>query len=113
MFAGRGVPISQATPSVSENLHGKAAADAASWTPEVRPAMRRSFAFSGSVVDLGRAILLAAIYFAAAKLALLAAIPPGYATAVWPPSGIALAAVLLLGNRVWPGVWLGAALVNI
>src|SRR5260370_10111071 len=50
-------------------------------------------------VDLGRAILLAAIYFAAAKLALLAAIPPGYATAVWPPSGIALAALLLLGQR--------------
>src|SRR5256712_112884 len=61
----------------------------------------------------GKVVLLAAAYFAAAKLALLAAIPPGYATAVWPPSGIALAAVLLLGNRVWPGVWLGAALVNL
>ncbi|MGH9577502.1 MAG: diguanylate cyclase, partial [Terriglobales bacterium] len=31
---------------------------------------------------------------------------------VWPPSGIALAALLLLGERAWPGVWLGAALVN-
>lgn len=41
------------------------------------------------------------------------AIPPGYATAVWPPSGIALAALLLLGNRVWPGIWLGAALANL
>jgi diguanylate cyclase (GGDEF)-like protein len=58
-------------------------------------------------------VLLAAAYFAAAKLALLAAIPPGYTTAVWPPSGIALAAVLLFGNRVWPGIWLGAALVNV
>ena len=57
--------------------------------------------------------LLAAAYFAAAKLSLLAAIPPGYATAVWPPSGIALAAMLLLGPRVWPGIWLGATLVNI
>jgi diguanylate cyclase (GGDEF)-like protein len=56
--------------------------------------------------------LLAAVYFGAAKLSLLLAIPPGYATAVWPPSGIALAATLLLGNRVWPGVWLGAALAN-
>ena len=56
---------------------------------------------------------LAVIYFAAAKIALSFAIsPPGYATAVWPPSGIALAAVLLLGNRVWPGIWIGAALVN-
>ncbi len=79
----------------------------------MRRAMQRSFAFVGSVADLGRAVLLAAIYFVAAKLALLAAIPPGYATAVWPPSGIALAALLLVGNRIWPGIWLGAALVNI
>src|SRR5256886_2064920 len=57
--------------------------------------------------------LLAAVYFAAAKLSLPLAIPPGYATAVWPPSGIALAATLALGNRVWPGVWIGAALVNL
>jgi len=62
---------------------------------------------------LGQASLLAAIYFAAAKASLVLAIPPGYATAVWPPSGIALAALLLLGNRVWPGLWLGAALVNL
>src|SRR5262249_2619536 len=38
---------------------------------------------------------------------------PGYATSVWPPSGIALAAILLCGPRVWPGVWIGAALVNL
>ena len=57
--------------------------------------------------------LLAALYFAAAKLSLLLAIPPGYATAVWPPSGLAVAALLLAGNRMWPGVWLGAALANL
>ena len=57
-------------------------------------------------------VLLAAVYFVAAKLSLQFAIPPGHATAVWPPSGIALAATLLLGSRLWPGVWLGAALVN-
>jgi len=62
---------------------------------------------------LGQVSLLAAAYFAAAKASLMLAIPPGYATAVWPPSGIALAALLLLGTRVWPGVWLGAALVNL
>jgi diguanylate cyclase (GGDEF)-like protein len=61
----------------------------------------------------GQVLLLAGIYFAAAKASLLLAIPPGYATAVWPPSGIALAAILALGNRMWPGVWLGAALVNL
>src|SRR5258706_2647812 len=57
--------------------------------------------------------ILAVCYFAAAKASLAFAIPPGYATAVWPPSGIALAAVLLFGWRLWPGIWLGAALVSV
>ena len=35
------------------------------------------------------------------------------AVAVWPPTGIALAAFLLLGYRVWPGIFLGAFLVNL
>ena len=57
--------------------------------------------------------LLAAAYFAAAKISLLVAIPPGYATAVWPPSGIALAALLLGRTALWPGVWLGSFAANI
>jgi PAS domain S-box-containing protein len=61
----------------------------------------------------GQAALLAILYFAAAKVSLLAAIPPGYATAVWPPSGIALAALLLYGNRLWPGIWLGSFAANL
>ena len=52
--------------------------------------------------------LLAAVYFAAAKVSLLVAIPPGYATAVWPPSGIGLAALLLWDRKLWPGIWLGS-----
>jgi signal transduction histidine kinase len=59
-----------------------------------------------------QAAALAAVYFIAAKLSLQFAIPPGYATAVWPPSGIALAALALAGVRMWPGVWVGAALAN-
>lgn len=55
--------------------------------------------------------VLAALYFLVAKVSLLAAIPPGYATSVWPPSGIALAAIFMYGRRVWPGIWIGAALV--
>lgn len=64
------------------------------------------------IIYLAQMGLLAVVYFVAAKLSLVFAIPPGHATAVWPPSGIALAATLLLGSRLWPGVWLGAALVN-
>jgi len=62
------------------------------------------------------AVLLAATavaYFVAGRISLALAIPPGYATAVWPPSGIALAAALLFGARIWPAVWIGAALVNV
>src|SRR5439155_668012 len=61
-------------------------------------------------VTVAQGALLAAIYFGAARFALLLAIPPGYATALWPPSGIALAALLVLGPRLWPGVWIGSAL---
>lgn len=32
---------------------------------------------------------------------------------MWPPSGIALAALLLWGSRVWPGIWVGSFLVNV
>lgn len=62
---------------------------------------------------LTRAGAVAAVYYITGRLAVLLAIPPGIATAVWPPSGVALAAVLLWGYDVWPGVWLGSVLVNI
>jgi PAS domain S-box-containing protein len=57
--------------------------------------------------------LLAAAYWAAAKLALPLAIPPGYASAVWPASGIALAGLLMLGARAWPAVWVGSLAANL
>ena len=38
---------------------------------------------------------IAGLYFITGKLGLLLAVEPGYATAIWPPSGIALVAILL------------------
>ena len=68
---------------------------------------------SGSPRRLVVILLLAVVYAIAGKLGLrLASVNPS-ATAVWPPTGIALAALLLLGYRAWPGVFLGAFLVNI
>ena len=61
----------------------------------------------------GQAGVLAVLYFIAAKLSLAFAIPPGYASPLWAPSGLALAACLLIGPRIWPGIWVGAALVNL
>src|SRR5207244_11368401 len=63
--------------------------------------------------ELAAIIGLAAIYFAAGKLGLSLAFVHASATAVWPPTGIALAVLLLFGTRVWPGVLIGAFLVNV
>jgi diguanylate cyclase (GGDEF)-like protein len=60
-----------------------------------------------------RVVILAAGYTLTGIVGLSLAIPPGYATAVWPPSGIALAAILMWGPRVWPGVAAGSFLVNV
>jgi signal transduction histidine kinase/CheY-like chemotaxis protein len=55
---------------------------------------------------------LTLIYFVAGYFFLqLASINPS-ASPVWPPAGIALAALLLLGYRVWPAIFVGAFLVN-
>lgn len=51
---------------------------------------------------------IALVYYITAKLGQYLAIPPGFITPVYPPSGIALAAVLLIGYRVWWGIWIGA-----
>jgi len=63
--------------------------------------------------DLLAIALMAAAYFAAGKLGLSMAFVHPSSTAIWPPSGIALAAILLFGYRVWPGVALGAFLVHV
>lgn len=57
-------------------------------------------------------IVLAAVYALAGKLGLALAFVNPSATAVWPPTGIALAAVVAFGPRVWPGIFLGAFLTN-
>jgi len=56
---------------------------------------------------------LALVYFLAGKLGLHFAFVHASASAVWPPTGIALAAVLLFGRRTWPAIFVGAFLVNL
>jgi len=65
------------------------------------------------ISSFAQTVLLAAIYFAAGKVGLILAYVNPNVTAVWPPAGIALAAFLLLGNQIWPGIMLGAFLVNL
>jgi PAS domain S-box-containing protein len=56
--------------------------------------------------------LLAVLYFATAKVGLLAAVAQAVVSSAWPPAGLALAALLLLGIRHWPGIAVAAFLLN-
>jgi PAS domain S-box-containing protein len=58
-------------------------------------------------------VAVGAIYYAAARFCLLLQLPGTNASAVWAPSGIGIAAVLLGGSRVWPGIAAGAFLANL
>ena len=60
-----------------------------------------------------RVALLAVTYVLAGRLGFTASAIHPVVSSAWPPSGVALAALLLMGTRFWPGVALGALLVNI
>lgn len=62
--------------------------------------------------DALKLLLLAGVYVVAARIGLLFDPVGGFATLVWPPSGIALVALILHGPALWPGVLLGAAAAN-
>jgi integral membrane sensor domain MASE1 len=79
---------------------------ALSWRSFDRPAAW------GLVVAIARTALLAGVYVVAAKAAFALAFVHTSIAPIWPPSGIALAAVLLFGRGAVPGVLLGAFLFN-
>src|SRR4051812_24878167 len=64
-------------------------------------------------VPVLKILLLFVIYFAAARLGLAVNAVSGFATQVWAPAGIALAALLLYGPNLWPGITLGAFAINL
>ncbi len=66
-----------------------------------------------SVEEFAAGVGLAAVYTIAGKLALHFVYLHASASAVWPTTGIALAAFLLLGYRIWPAILVGAFLVNL
>ncbi len=57
--------------------------------------------------------LLTLFYFVAGKFGLSLAFVHANASPVWPPTGIAFAAFLVLGSRAWPAILVGAFLVNV
>jgi len=56
---------------------------------------------------------VAVVYVLAARAGLTLDAVSGFASLVWAPTGIALAAVLLAGGRIWPGVFIGALIANV
>jgi diguanylate cyclase (GGDEF)-like protein/PAS domain S-box-containing protein len=62
--------------------------------------------------QLAKLVLVAFVYVAAAKAGLVLAYENSSVTAIWPPTGIALAALVLGGPRLWPAIALGAVLAN-
>jgi signal transduction histidine kinase len=72
---------------------------------------------TGKRVGVLRVLLqLAAValaYWFAASLSLRLALVHGQVTPIWPPTGIALVAILVFGRRVWPAVFVGALAVNL
>jgi len=52
------------------------------------------------------------IYFAAARLGLSLASINANVSPIWPPTGLAIATVVLLGYRIWPAILIGAFLAN-
>jgi len=62
--------------------------------------------------DVPLVVILAAVYVAAGRFGLSLAFDNPSASPVWPPTGIAIAALLSIGTRMWPAVALGAFIVN-
>jgi PAS domain S-box-containing protein len=71
-----------------------------------------SQAAASHLSTLSRVLILTAFYFVGGLLGKKAAFLAGSTALVWPPTGIALAGILLFGDRFWPGVALGAVLFS-
>jgi signal transduction histidine kinase len=54
---------------------------------------------------------ISVIYFVTGYLGLVFKVPPSISSAVWPPAGISLAAMLLWGPKIWPGIFLGSFII--
>src|SRR4030095_10036745 len=68
---------------------------------------------TGRLQYVGFGLITALAYVASAKLGFTLAFVAEQVTIVWPPTGIALCAVLLLGYRIWPAIAIGAFVANI
>ncbi|HKE65679.1 MAG TPA: EAL domain-containing protein [Micromonosporaceae bacterium] len=55
---------------------------------------------------------VAVAYYLAARIGLVLQLVRGQVTPLWPPTGVAVVSLLVLGSRIWPGIALAAFVVN-
>ncbi|MGH7607356.1 MAG: MASE1 domain-containing protein [Gemmatimonadales bacterium] len=67
---------------------------------------------SGSIGRVGVLLAVAAVYYFGAKIGLRFAFLHPSVTSIWPATGIALAAFVLFGYRIWPAIFAAALLAN-
>ncbi|MHB8652225.1 MAG: hybrid sensor histidine kinase/response regulator [Minisyncoccota bacterium] len=72
----------------------------------------RDFFMSNSFTYALKIFAVAIIYFATSKMGLSFYAFSGFVTLIWPPTGIALAVLLLYGFELWPGIALGTFVAN-
>jgi len=77
------------------------------------PKSRRSTPFREVGTPLLVYLSVTLAYVATGKLALALAVPPGYASPIFPPAGIAVACVLIGGSATLPWIFIGSLLLNI
>ena len=109
------ISISKRSDWTSEpRYRGGTVADSKQLSTGTRP--QRALAAARGLAGDRRSLLMlagvAALYVGAAKAGLELSVAHGVITPVWAPTGIALAAVLLLGGRIWPAVAIGALVAN-
>ena len=78
-------------------------------SPETRLRPLQSHRERGRTSEL---VCVFAAYLLAGKIGLAVPFTSGNISPLWPPAGVALAAVVILGYRIWPAVALGAFIVN-
>jgi PAS domain S-box-containing protein len=66
-----------------------------------------------SIPSIVLSLIVAVVYFAGAELGLSLAALHTNVTPVWPPTGVAIASLLIFGRRVWPGIFAGALAANL
>jgi diguanylate cyclase (GGDEF)-like protein len=90
-----------------------AAANPVGFSGSAPDAEKSSYNGSQAIYHILAIAGLGVVYFVAAKLGLKLAFLYPSASSVWPGTGIALAAMLLFGYRVWPAIFVGAFVANL